>query len=289
MPAVLYVVATPIGNLADITRRAVDVLGAVALVAAEDTRRTRSLLQAIGVPLPPLIALHEHNEAAAGERVLTALAAGASVALVSDAGTPLLSDPGYALVRACHRAGHLVLPVPGPSAVTAALSVCPVPAADLRLVGFLPSRADARQRRLRSLLEEPSPLLLFEAPHRILDLLEALEKLAPDRPLFVAREMTKRFESYYSGTAAALRAALEDGDAVRGEFVVVVGAAEATVRGDAETRRVLSVLAAELSPAQAARLGARLLGRKRQELYGIIQSLGDPAAGVAGDEDSGKG
>jgi len=279
MSAALYVVATPIGNLADITRRAVDVLAGVALVAAEDTRRTRSLLQALDVAVPPLMALHEHNEGEAGKRVLAALAAGQSVALVSDAGTPLLSDPGFALVRACRGAGHPVLPIPGASAVTAALSVSPVPAVDVRIVGFLPARADARRRRLQALFDDPSPLLLFEAPHRIIDLLDALERLAPGRPLFIAREMTKRFESYYSGTPAQLRIELEASGAVRGEFVVIVGAAEAALRDDAETRRVLTVLAAELSPAQAARLGARLLGRRRQEVYGIIQSLAEGAAG----------
>ena len=193
---VLYVVATPIGHLDDISRRAVDVLSAVETIAAEDTRRTLSLLRAYALNAPKLVALHEHNELEVAADLVGRLQAGETVALVSDAGTPLLSDPGYHLVRCCFEAGVAVRPVPGPSAVVAAMSVCPLPLAGCRFEGFLPSRAGARRTALTTLLESGQPVVFFEAPHRLRDCLLALAVLAPERRVFVAREMTKRFETY---------------------------------------------------------------------------------------------
>lgn len=268
---VLYVVATPIGHLDDVSRRAADVLAGVEIIAAEDTRRTRSLLNALGLPVPRLIALHEHNETAVVSEVLAALRAGASVALVSDAGTPLVSDPGFPLVRDCYDAGIPVRPVPGPSAVAAALSVCPLPTTGSRFVGFLPARAGARRSRLAALIEAGDPVVFFEAPHRLRETLLEIAALAGDRRVFVAREMTKRFETYLVGTADELVARMDQADQWRGEMVCVLEGRHAEAEaGDREQARVMRILAAELPPAQAARLGAQILGVKKGALYRLV-------------------
>lgn len=277
----LYVVATPIGNLADISKRAVDVLSSVALIAAEDTRRCQSLLSALGIARPEIIALHDHNEAAASRSVLAALAQGARVALVSDAGTPLLSDPGFVLVRDCYERGIAVRPVPGPSALSAALSVCPLPVGGCRFVGFLPARDLARRAKLTELLESGQTLVFFEAPHRFRDCLMDLRDLAPRRRLFVAREMTKRFETYLCAEPERLIEQMDASDQWRGELVCVLeGVAEPASADERELQRVMQILAAELPPTQAAKVGARLLGRKRSELYELVQRLkGRPRSG----------
>lgn len=268
-PGILYVVATPIGHLDDISRRAASVLGGVGTIAAEDTRRTLSLLSALGLPRPRMVALHEHNEAAAVDRVLADLEAGVAVALVSDAGTPLLSDPGFVLVRRCYEAGIPVRPVPGPSAVAAVLSVCPLPATGFRFVGFLPARAGARRSRLAELLASGDPVVFFEAPHRLRDTLSACHELAPGRRLFVAREMTKRFETYLAGSPADLVDRIDQADQWRGEFVCVLEGGASPAAGAREQARVMGILTGELSPAQAARLGAQILGVKKSVLYGL--------------------
>lgn len=265
----LYVVATPIGHLDDISRRAVAVLSGVGTIAAEDTRRTLSLLSALGLPRPSMVALHEHNEGAAVETVLAALQAGHAVALVSDAGTPLLSDPGFVLVRRCFETGIPVRPVPGPSAVAAALSVCPLPATGCRFVGFLPARGGPRLNRLKEMLAGGDPVLFFEAPHRMRETLVTLQELAPARKLFVAREMTKRFETYLAGTPADLIERIDSADQWRGEFVCVLEGDESQAAGSREQLRVMSILAAELPPAQAARLGAQILGVRKSVLYAL--------------------
>ncbi len=228
-----------------------------------------SLLSALGLAKPKLVALHEHNEAAAVDRVLTELEAGVAVALVSDAGTPLLSDPGFLLVRRCFAAGIPVRPVPGPSAVAAVLSVCPLPATGCRFVGFLPARAGARQNLLTELLAEGHPVVFFEAPHRLRETLLALDELAPSRQLFVAREMTKRFETYLAATPAALIDQIDAADQWRGEFVCVLEGGTAPAASAREQARVMGILNAELPPAQAARLGAQILGVRKSVLYGI--------------------
>ncbi len=266
---VLYVVATPIGHLDDISRRALDVLSAVQTIAAEDTRRTLSLLRAYALEAPKVVALHEHNEIEVAARLLTQLQAGSTAALVSDAGTPLLSDPGYHLVRMCFEADVPVRPVPGPSAVIAAMSVCPLPLSGCRFEGFLPARAGARKATLTSLLEAGPPVVFFEAPHRLRDCLLALAALAPERQLFVAREMTKRFETYLVGTPAELIEQMDAAEQWRGEVVCILEGAGDHSAGTAEQQRVMRILAAELSPAQAARLGAQILGVKKKELYGL--------------------
>ena len=272
---VLYVVATPIGHLDDISKRAVDVLGSVQTIAAEDTRRTLSLLRAYAVTEPKLVSLHEHNEQEVAEKLVQRLVAGETVALVSDAGTPLLSDPGYHLVRACFAAGVPVRPVPGPSSIIAAMSVCPLPLAGCRFEGFLPARAGARKSELTRFLESGQPVVFFEAPHRLRDCLLALQALAPERQVFVARELTKRFETCLLATPAELIAQMDAAEQWRGEVVCVLeGAAEQTA-GAAEQQRLMRILAAELSPAQAARIGAQILGVKKKDLYHLASKRTD--------------
>lgn len=216
-----------------------------------------------------MVALHEHNEADAVDRVLDDLTAGTAVALVSDAGTPLLSDPGFVLVRRCFDAGIPVRPVPGPSAVSAALSVCPLPTTGCRFVGFLPARAGVKRTRLAELLTAADPVVFFEAPHRLRETLITLGELAPARRLFIAREMTKRFETYLAGTPADLVAHMDRADQWRGEIVCVLEGGTTPAAAEREQARVMGILASELPPAQAARLGAQILGVRKSVLYGL--------------------
>jgi len=272
MPGVLYVVATPIGNLEDMTRRGADVLRSVAMIAAEDTRRTRVLLEAIGHVGAQLIALHTHNESAALGRVLARLQEGGDVALVSDAGTPLLSDPGFELVRACWAAGVAVIPVPGASSIMAILSVCPLPVGRFRFEGFLPARPVQRRERLHELAAGADAVVFFEAPHRMAECLADLATVVPDRVIMIGREMTKLHEQYVCGTPAELLTRLREAAQLRGEFAVVLpGSGAAAVPPD--VRRTMAVLARELPPAQAARLGAELLGVGKRELYALAMEL----------------
>ena len=271
---VLYVVATPIGNLEDISRRAANVLSSVTMIAAEDTRRTLSLLAALGIRAPRMQALHEHNEAPAGDIVIEELMQGGRVALVSDAGTPLLSDPGFLLLRRCHELGIRVCPVPGPSAISCALSVCPLPIGDVQFVGFLPARSGPREARLRELLDADHPILFFEAPHRCRDVLAALAGLAPERRVFVAREMTKMYETYLCGEPSELIAKMDAASQWRGEFVCIIeGRARQDRRVMPGAEALMRLLCAELAPAQAARIGAELLGARKSDLYDLALKL----------------
>ncbi|MCI0547029.1 MAG: 16S rRNA (cytidine(1402)-2'-O)-methyltransferase [Candidatus Rokubacteria bacterium] len=213
-------VATPIGNLEDITLRALRVLREADLVAAEDTRRTRNLLQAYGVRAP-LVSYFEHNQARRGPELLRRLQAGARIALVTDAGTPGVSDPGFRLVRLCREADVPVVPIPGASALVAALSAAGVPADRFVFEGFLPPKAGRRLTRLRALHALERPLVLYESPHRLLATLEALEAVFGEAEVVLARELTKRFEEFRRGTAGALRAALAPAG-VRGEVTLIV-------------------------------------------------------------------
>ena len=269
----LYVVATPIGNLSDLGLRAADTLRTVACVAAEDTRVTHRLLAHLGAR-PAMLAAHAHNEAEAARRIAERLARGESVALVTDAGTPALSDPGARIVGAVHEAGFAVVPVPGPSAATAMLSASGLGSGGrFRFEGFLPTQATALQARLRELAGCDMPVILFEAPHRIAATLAALQAACGgDRLAALGRELTKRFEQIRRGRLAELVQWLgSDPDHLRGEFVLVLEAA-APVDADAaaEAKRLDDTLAAlleELPVSRAARLAARLLDLPRRRAY----------------------
>ena len=272
----LYVVATPIGNLGDVTRRGQEVLAAVTTIACEDTRRCASLLAHLGIPKPKLVALHEHNEAATCARLLERLRAGDDVALVSDAGTPLLSDPGFLLLRGCWEEQIPCVPVPGAASPIAALSVCPLPTHEFFFQGFLPAKANRRRERLQQMLARDSAVVFFEAPHRIQGCLSDLQALAPNRRVFVARELTKQYEQLLCGTAGEVLAALEQADAVRGEFVCVLEGVEPAPEQDnisPEHQRLLQLLCDEMGPAQAARLVASYSGLKKSPLYDLALTL----------------
>ncbi len=267
---ILYVVATPIGNLADLSPRALDTLRAVAAICAEDTRHTRQLLSHYGVE-QSLIALHEHNEAGLADRIVTRLRAGESLALVSDAGTPLVSDPGFQLVAAARAAGIKVSPIPGPSALIAALSVAGLPSDRFAFEGFLPAKAGARRERLAALASEPRTLIFYESSHRIEDTLaDAVTIIGAERPAAIGRELTKLFETVLSGTLGELHARVAaDADQRKGEFVLLIqGVGDDTDAKRVEGRRVYAKLIEHLPPSTAAKLAAEISGASRKALYG---------------------
>jgi 16S rRNA (cytidine1402-2'-O)-methyltransferase len=280
-PGTLFLVATPIGNLGDLSPRAREVLRDADLLLAEDTRHTAQLLHACGIARPPgaLESLHEHNERDRAPRVVERLRAGARVALASDAGTPLVSDPGAALVSAAAAAGVEVVAVPGPCAAIAALTLAALPASRFAFEGFLPARAAARREALRELALEPRTLVFYEAPHRLRETLDDLvAEFGAERPAAVAREITKRFESVYRGTLGTLaQQAADDTGMSRGEIVLVVqGAARAMAREEHAAEHVLRALLEELPVAQAAKLAAQITGRPRKELYDLALRLRGP-------------
>jgi len=267
----LYVVATPIGNLGDISRRAIDVLSQVDVIAAEDTRVTQKLLAALNLQTR-LISLREHNEAREAERIIAWLQEGKSVAQVSDAGTPSVSDPGAVLVDAVRRAGLRVVPIPGANAAIAALSASGFTRAQFLFYGFLPPKSGQRKSVLEALREQTATLVFYEAPHRIVECVDdLLTVFGPDRQIVLARELTKTFEQIHRcplGEAPAWLAA--DGNHQRGEFVLLVaGAPEAAKDEDvpAEALRVLTILLAELPVKQASSLAAEITGANRKKLY----------------------
>ena len=269
-PGTLFVVATPIGNLGDLSPRAQQTLRDVAAICAEDTRRSGQLLAHFGIATP-LVALHEHNEDAIAQRVVARLQGGESLALVSDAGTPLVSDPGFRLVRAARAAGVKVSPVPGPSALVAGLSVAGLPSDRFAFEGFLPAKASARRERLQGLVAEPRTLIFYESSHRIAETLaDMAAAFGGDRPAVLARELTKLFETVLDGGLAELQARVEaDPDQRKGEFVVLVqGAGEAADAKVAEGRRLYARLKDHLPPSTAAKLAAELSGAPRKALYG---------------------
>lgn len=266
----LHVVATPIGNLADLSARAIDVLRAVDAICAEDTRHSRQLLQQYAIARP-LVALHEHNEEAIADRLVARMAAGDSLALISDAGTPLVSDPGFRLVRAARAAGIRVSPVPGACAAIAALSVAGIASDRFCFEGFLPAKAAARRERIDALAAEPRTLVFYESSHRIVESLRDLAAgFGADRHAVVGRELTKRFETVLDGALASLAERVEaDPDQQRGEFVVIVAGASLDDEQQRlrEGRRLYDKLVAHLPPSQAARLAAEISGASRKALY----------------------
>lgn len=277
-PGKLYVVATPIGNLGDISQRALDTLRSVAVIAAEDTRHSSVLLNHFGIRVP-LISLHEHNEESRTDELLAQLAQGRSIALISDAGTPLISDPGFKLVRAARDAGVTVSPIPGACAAITALSAMGLPSDRFNFEGFLPAKSKARQERLAQLKEEPRTLIFYESSHRIVDSLEdAVEVLGSDREAGIAREMTKLHETLKRGSLAELLEWVRGDDQQRrGEFVLIVAAGPPQERPAGETGRILEILRRELPAKQAARIAAELTGERRNLLYRMLLDSGSAA------------
>jgi 16S rRNA (cytidine1402-2'-O)-methyltransferase len=278
-PGRLYVVATPIGNLGDLSVRARETLQACALIAAEDTRHTGVLLKHFGIQTPQM-SLHDHNEAQRVGDIVQRLRQGASVALVSDAGTPAISDPGFELVRAVAAAGFEVIAIPGPCAAIAALSIGALPTDRFCFEGFLPARGAARRKRLQSLVAEPRTLVFYEAPHRVRDALEdCAAAFGDERDATVAREITKMHEMTYRGSLRELCTRAEsDADVGRGEIVLIIaGAPHADAAADEDDRgadghggaldRVLRLLMAELPLKQAAKLAAQIVEARDNEAY----------------------
>ncbi len=273
----LYVVATPIGNFGDMTPRAVAVLQGVDFIAAEDTRHSGRLLTHFSIGTPTL-ALHEHNERAQAPRLVARIVAGESFALISDAGTPLVSDPGFHLVRVAREQGVCVVPVPGVSAVMASLSVCGLPTDRFVFEGFLPAKAGPRRKRLQALAGETRTLIFYEAPHRVLGSLDDMSAVVgAGRQAVLARELTKTFETVKSASLAELAAWVrDDTNQQKGEIVLLLAGAEAGEEGedDGEARRILGVLLDELPLSQASALTARITGRKKKPLYQLGLTLG---------------
>jgi 16S rRNA (cytidine1402-2'-O)-methyltransferase len=268
-PGCLWVVATPIGHRDDLSARAIETLRAVALIAAEDTRHSRPLLLHHGVATP-LVALHDHNEREVVDALVARLQGGESVALISDAGTPLISDPGFRLVRAARAAGIRCAPVPGACAAIAALSVAGLPSDRFVFEGFLPPKAAARRSRLRELAGEPRTIIFYESSHRVAEsLADMRDAFGADREAVLARELTKMFETVLGEPLAELAArVVADPDQQRGEHVIVVaGRGEEADAKLAEGQRVFAILREELPPAKAAKLAAAISGAPRKLLY----------------------
>ena len=266
-PGTLYVVATPLGNLEDVTLRALRVLREASVIACEDTRRTGGLLRSHGIATPTT-SYFEHNERWKGERILALLREGKDVALVSDAGTPGISDPGYRLVRDARTEGLPVLPVPGPSAAVAALSVSGLPTDRFLFVGFLPARRGARREALHALAARRETLVLYESPVRAAAALEDMEELLGDREAFLCREATKLHEEYTRGRVSALRALLAARESVRGEIVLVVaGATEAEAPAEAPEALFARLVAEGRTRREAVKETARALGLPARDVY----------------------
>ncbi|WP_046120023.1 16S rRNA (cytidine(1402)-2'-O)-methyltransferase [Ensifer aridi] len=272
----LYLVATPIGNLADITLRALETIAGADVLACEDTRVTRVLLDRYGIVNRPF-AYHEHNAAEAGPRLIAALAEGKSVALVSDAGTPLVSDPGYRLAQHAIEAGYRVVPIPGPSAPLAALVGSGLPSDAFLFAGFLPVKDKARRDRLAEVAAVPATLLFFESPHRIAaTVAAAAEVLGEDRKAAVCRELTKAFEEFRRGTLRELKAFYDEGASVKGEIVLVIGPPQARpAPEEADVDALLKALARNMPMGKAATEAARRTGLTRKELYDRLLHLKD--------------
>lgn len=275
MESAIYIVATPIGNLSDITLRAIEVLKAVDVVAAEDTRHTRKLLEHYGIATK-MISLHEHNEFEKSAYIIGLVKEGQSVALVSDAGTPLISDPGYTLVLRAKESGVLVRPIPGPSALVAALCASGVASDTFIFEGFLPAKKKAKEEVLQSYLAERRTVIFYESPHRILVTLEAMSDVLAGRKLCVARELTKRYETIKYGEVSEVLAWMKaDEDQTRGEFVLVLeGSQEEPLSvSDEQKLKLLARLLLELPPKKASAVVADVMGGSKKEIYNLALSL----------------
>ena len=274
MSGTLHVVATPIGNLEDLSPRARQTLADVDLVAAEDTRHTGRLLSHFGIKTRQF-SLHDYNEERVVTTLIEALEGGQSVALVSDAGTPLVSDPGYRLVKAAHEHGIRVSPVPGPSALTAALSAAGLPTDRFCFEGFLPAKSGARKQALANLVGETRTLVFYESVHRARDCIDdMLDAFGEARPAFVGRELSKLNEQCFSGPLSSVAAALDDGAIpAKGEFVIIVAGAERPPASAVDVERLLVELRAVLPVRQAAAIAARVTGERRNDLYQRLLEL----------------
>jgi 16S rRNA (cytidine1402-2'-O)-methyltransferase len=269
--ATLFIVSTPIGNLEDITLRAVRTLREVSLIACEDTRHTRKLLDHLGIATPAT-SYHEHNEAAKTEELIDKLRSGLDIALVSDAGTPLISDPGYRVVSAAAAAGIAVVPIPGPSAILGALAAAGLPTDSFRFGGFLPPKTTQRRRMLEELRTESATLVFYEAPHRILDALEDVEAVLGPRPVVVARELTKLHEEFLRGTGAEVRAQLAARPSIKGEMTLLIGKAK---EGSIPSEQTLEDAVRELEDQGLSRMDAikqvaKARGIGKREVYSLL-------------------
>ncbi|MFB3828361.1 MAG: 16S rRNA (cytidine(1402)-2'-O)-methyltransferase [Bryobacteraceae bacterium] len=266
----LYIVATPIGNLEDLTFRAVRVLKEASVIACEDTRQTRKLLDHYGIAAPT-ISYHEHNEAARAGELAARMESGETVALVSDAGMPLVSDPGYRLVRAALERGIPVQAIPGPSAALTALAASGLPADAFHFAGFLPPKKSQRRKALEALAGDPATLIFYEAPHRILETLLDIEETLGPRPVVVARELTKIHEEFLRGTAARIREVLAGRESVKGEITLLVGKAPAPPPDDTPIgQAVEEAMRGGLSRMDAIKAVARRRGLPKREVYTLI-------------------
>ncbi len=272
MGGTLYIVATPIGNLEDMTHRAVRVLREASLIACEDTRQTRKLLDHYGIAAR-VVSYHEHNERTRAEELIGELEAGRSIALVSDAGTPLIADPGYRIVHEARRRGIAVIPVPGPSAIITALSASGLPTDGFRFLGFLPPKAGQRRRMLENAAESDATLVFYEAPHRILETLDELGACLGERPVVIARELTKMHEEFLSGTPESLRAELAARPSIKGEFTVMVGKATEASPVDESTieTEIASLVEGGTSRMEAMKMVARRHGLSKRDVYRRVQ------------------
>lgn len=276
-PGTLYVVATPIGNLEDLTPRAARVLSEVSRIAAEDTRHSGRLLAHLGVNTP-MLSLHEHNEARRVDTLDAYLEAGENIALISDAGTPLICDPGFVLVRELRARGRNIVALPGPCALVTALSGAGLPTDRFTFGGFLPAKPGSRRQALEQWQAREETLVFYETPHRIVHTLEALHEQMPERSVVLARELTKTFETFLQGSPAALLAQLaDDPNQARGEFVVMISGAPKVERSEQQTisgDELLKALLAEgLGVKQGAAVAARILGGRKQEWYARLQAI----------------
>jgi 16S rRNA (cytidine1402-2'-O)-methyltransferase len=272
MPGRLYLVATPIGNLEDITYRAVRILHEVDSIACEDTRQTRKLLDHYAIR-KPVVSYHEHNEAERAAELAAQMLAGASIALVSDAGVPLISDPGYRLVRAAIETGVPVYPIPGPSAALAALSASGLPTDSFRFGGFLPIKPGQRVKALEAIRDEHATAIFYEAPHRILEALQAIDETLGDRPVVVARELTKIHEEFVRGTAQEIHATLAARDSIKGEFTLLIGKATVPAPDDTPLDDAVDALERSGTPRMdAIKQVARRRGLSKREVYAQLLS-----------------
>lgn len=272
--AALYVVATPIGNLGDVTLRALDVLKSVDLIAAEDTRVAQRLLTHYGIE-SKLVSLHEHNERTAAQKLIAALDAGKAVALVTDAGTPGISDPGSRAVAQIRAAGHAVVPIPGPNAAVCALSAAGIEAPHFLFYGFLPQQGGARERELAELAGLPYVLVFYEAPHRVVASVRDMANAFGDRKVTIARELTKLYETIHVCALPEAAAWLEaDANRLKGEFVLLVEGAAASAPATDDVERVLEVLLTDLPLRQAVTLAVKLTGARKNDVYERALTLG---------------